>query len=93
MSEIMLKLATHYRIGISVISGVLIVIYTVLSIMSVRRFYLAKGKISLWGMIPLIQLKYFLPSKKKTSEVEGKNTSTNDDIDAIFEDDLLDDIF
>ena len=76
MSEIMAKLAENYQIGIGVTSGILIVIYVVVSIFAIIKRRKLRGYVSVLGMIPFFNISLFFKGK---SEKKG-NVSENGEV-------------
>lgn len=100
ISEIMAVLSDNYKIGIGVSTGIVVIIYALISIFSIRRVYKVKGKVTAWGMIPIVHIFLFLtgvklPEKKvkiKKEETDGASLKKENDSSVDPDDIPLDDI-
>lgn len=80
MSEIMLSLANNYRLGIGVISAVLIILYLVVSILAIRKYRTVYGDFSVACMIPVVGFILFLIAVLKDKKSKPNSQGTNDEI-------------
>ena len=93
MSEIMKTLADNYKLGIGVLTGVAISVYILISVLSLVRVYKIKGKVTLWGMIPVVHLFLFLVGiKLPEKKIKPKKPVTDDKDSASVEEDYLDEV-
>lgn len=81
MSKVMAMLADNYLIGIGVTTGVVVVIYILISIFAIRKRRKVKGDISIIGMIPIIHIALFFSGVKLPKS--GK----------VVKDEIIEDIF
>ena len=63
--ENMAWLSDNYRIGIGVISGIVILIYILITVFAIRHVYKKKGYIAIKGTIPILHLFLFLVGREK----------------------------
>lgn len=72
MQDFMKYWADNYQLGIGIITGVLVIIYILVSIFSIRVRRKRKGDISLLGMIPLFHIALFFMGKPKKAPDGGE---------------------
>lgn len=90
-SETMAWLAENYKLGIGLSSGLVILIYIVLSVLAIKHLYKVRGYILVRGTLPVIHV-FFLFAKPKKKKVVVKKSDDKKE-DESSDDDLLKDIF
>jgi len=83
-SELMAFLADNTRWGIGIATFIVVTAYITISISAIKRVYKYKGRVTAWGMIPVIHIFLFLtgvhfqlPKKKAKPKKEEKQKKEN----------------
>jgi len=94
-AEAMAWLAENYQLGIGTISGTIILIYLLVSVLAIRKLYSKRGLILIRGTIPIINVFYLIfgNGKKEVSKKSKIKEKSIQDEGQEQEDDLFKDIF
>ena len=96
-AETMAWLAENYQLGIGTISGIIILIYLLVSVLAIRKLYSKRGLILIRGTIPVINIFYLIfgifgNGKKEVSKKPKIEEKPAQDEGQEQEDDLFKDI-
>lgn len=77
MNETMQYWADNYQLGIGLITGILILVYTVISVGAILLYRYRKGYVSVLGVIPVVQIGLYFMGKPKKEKPKKKQKTKN----------------
>lgn len=77
MNETMQYWADNYQLGIGLLTGILILVYTAISVGAILLYRYRKGYVSVLGVIPVVQIGLYFMGKQKKEKPKKKQKAEN----------------